>query len=118
MKRPPEYEKIKIKSYLLEMLKREGAYWSYNKAGIIIETLSDDDLIADTLRYLDLDEIKLLFDIYPKSKIKTAWKEKLVPEGEYLYTLNRFFAWYYFDAKKPDAYLKNLETRHLNSLSS
>lgn len=39
-----------------------------------------------------------------------------MPEGEYLYTLNRFFAWYYFKAKRPDAYLKSLQTRHLNAM--
>jgi hypothetical protein len=68
------------------------------------------------MRYLDLDEIKQLFDIYSYKKIKDAWKAILVPEGEYLYTLNRFFAWYYFKAKNPDAYLKSLQTRHLNAL--
>lgn len=68
------------------------------------------------MRYLDLDEIKQLFSIYSFHKIKDAWKRLLVPEGEYLYTLNRFFAWYYFKAKKPDAYLKSLQTRHLNAL--
>lgn len=51
------------------------------------------------MRYLDLPEIKQLFVIYPAKKIKSAWREILVPEGEYLYTLNRFFAWYYFKAK-------------------
>ena len=68
------------------------------------------------MRYLDLDEIKQLFNIFSFIKIKEAWKKLLVPEGEYLYTLNRFFAWYYFKAKNPDVYLKSLQTRYLNTL--
>ncbi len=75
-------------------------------------------MIALTMRYLDLQEIKLLFRIFSYKKIKDAWKKILVPEGDYLYTLNRFFAWYYFKAKNPDSYLKSLQTRHLNALLS
>lgn len=105
-----------IRQSLLEQLKRENAFWSYDAVSITAESISDEQLIAWTMRYLDLDEIKLLFTIFPYRKVKDAWKKMLVPEGDYLYTLNRFFAWYYFKAKNPDAYLKMLETRHLNAL--
>ncbi len=107
---------LSIKATLLDKLKVENAFWSYNKDSVSVETISDENLIALTMRYLDLPEIKELFKIFSPSKIKNAWKSILVPEGEYLYTLNRFFAWYYFKAKNPDAYLKNLQTRHLNKL--
>ncbi len=106
----------KIKSHLLGQLKAENAFWSYAPDNIAIDNLRDEQLIALTMRYLDLDDIRQLFSIFSFDQIKTAWKKLLVPEGEYLYTLNRFFAWYYFKAKKPDAYLKSLQTRHLNSL--
>lgn len=105
-----------IKDSLLSALKAEHAFWSYNSDSINTQTLSDDQLIALTLRHLDLPEIRQLFNIFSYRKIKSVWKNLLVPEGEYLYTLNRFFAWYYFKAKNPDAYLKSLETRHLNQL--
>jgi hypothetical protein len=105
-----------IKSYLFAMLKEEDAFWSYAAESVTLDNMGDDQLIALTMRYLDLDEIKQLFLIFPYNKIKNAWKKILVPEGEYLYTLNRFFAWYYFKSKKPDAYLKSLQTRHLNSI--
>lgn len=110
-------EKInEIKSTLLKQLKKENAFWSYDPESVTIDNVRDDQLIAMTMRYLDLDEIKQLFSIFSFKKIKDAWKKLLVPEGEYLYTLNRFFAWYYFKAKNPDAYLKSLQTRHLNSM--
>lgn len=107
-----------IKSSLLSALKAECAFWSYEQESVRADTVSDDMLIAMTMRYLDLPEIKQLFSIFPYRKIKSAWQRLLVPEGEYLYTLNRFFAWYYFKAKRPDAYLKSLETRHFNRLLS
>ena len=75
-----------------------------------------DMLIEKTLLHLDLEEINQLFLIYPFKKIKQVWLDYLVPQAEYLYTLNRFFAWYYFKAKKPDAYIKSMATRHLNKM--
>jgi hypothetical protein len=107
-----------IKSGLLEQLKEENAFWSYDPTTVTLDTMSDEQLIALTMRYLDLEEIKQLFSIFSYKKVKDAWKEILVPEGEYLYTLNRFFAWYYFKSKNPDVYLKSLQTRHLNKLFS
>lgn len=105
-----------IKSELLRQLKEENAFWSYKSESVTLDSIRDDQLIALTMRYLDLDEIKQLFTIYSLKKIKDSWKKLLVPEGDYLYTLNRFFAWYYFKAKRPDAYLKSLQTRYLNNL--
>ncbi len=107
-----------IKSILFEHLKEENAFWSYAPESVSLDNIRDDQLIALTMRYLDLDDIKQLFSIFSFNKIKKAWKMLLVPEGEYLYTLNRFFAWYYFKAKRPDAYLKSLQTRQLNELLS
>jgi hypothetical protein len=105
-----------VKSRLLDRLKAEHAFWSYSPESVNAGSISDDQLIAMTMRHLDLPEIKELFNIFPFRKIKDAWRRILVPEGDYLYTLNRFFAWYYFKVKNPDAYLKSMETRHMNKL--
>lgn len=40
----------------------------------------------------------------------------MVVQGDYYYSLNRFIAWYYFDIRYPDRYLKAMMTRHLNKL--
>lgn len=113
-KRKDEIKEIKV--HLLERIKGENAFWSYSSESVSLDNVGDDQLIALTLRYLDIDDIKQLFSVFSFKKIKDAWVRLLVPEGEYLYTLNRFFAWYYFKAKKPDAYLKSLQTRHLNAM--
>ncbi len=106
-----------LKRKLTTQLKEEHVFWSYEPDSISSDTISDDQLIALTMRHLDLKEIGILFQLYSKQKIKSVWRRILVPEGKYLYTLNRFFAWYYFNAKNPDAYLKSLETRRLNQLA-
>ena len=109
-------EKKCVRNLLLNKLKEENAFWSYEQKSISLDHISDEQLISLTLRHLDLPEIKLLFSIFSKRKVHSVWKEQLVPEGEYLYTLNRFFAWYYFKSKRPDQYLKSLQTRHFNKL--
>lgn len=117
MKDRKSKEKAKmIKEQLIFELQKEKAFWSYLPISISPSTINDELLIAYTLRYLDLSEIELLYMIFTPRKTKLAWKKFLIPEGEYLYTLNRFLAWYYFGAKKPDAYIKSLQTRHLNKL--
>ena len=108
--------KKKIKTLLLDKLKEERAFWSYDPNSVTLDSISDEMLIALTLRHLDLEEINLLYEIYSSKMIKEAWMNQLVPEGDYLRTLNRFIAWFYFKIKNPDRYLKVLETKHLNNL--
>lgn len=103
-----------IKQDLLAKLKQEHCFWSYDESSV--QDIPDDMLIEKTLLYLDLKEIDSLFRIYPFRTIKRVWLEHLVPQGEYLYTLNRFFAWYYFKVKNPDAYVKSMATRHFNKM--
>lgn len=101
---------------LLSRLKEEGAFWSYKSESVNIDSVTDNQLVALTMRHLDIPDINKLFRLYSVKYIKKIWAEELVLEGDFLYGLNRFFAWFYFDAKNPDRYLKTLETRHLNSL--
>ena len=103
-----------IKSELLSKLKQEHCFWSYYEESI--KDISDEFLIEKTLLHLDLAEIDLLFKIYPYRTIKQVWLEHLIPQEEYLYSLNRFLAWYYFKAKCPDAYIKSMATRHFNKM--
>lgn len=105
-----------IKSELLSKLKREHCFWSFDEASV--GEISDESLIEKVLIHLDIPEIDSLFAIYPFRKIKRVWLDSLVPQGKYLFALNRFFAWYYFRVKNPDTYLKSMETRYLNRMFS
>ena len=106
---------MSIKSELLAKLKQEHCFWSFKEEAI--SDISDDMLIEKTLLYLDLEDIEQLFQIYSFSKVKQVWLEHLVPQEEYLHTLNRFLAWYYFKAKSPDTYIKSMATRYHNRMA-
>lgn len=101
---------------LQKKLKAENCFWSYSEDSV--KDIPNDILIEKTLVHLDLPEINTLFQIFPYRQIKKVWLEQMVPQGEYLFTLNRFLAWYYFHIKRPDQYLKAMETRHLNKMYS
>lgn len=105
-------EKEKIKSELLQKLHERHAFWSYDKSSC--QTISDWNLIKFVLIHLDIDDIDLLFTIYPKSKIKKVWIEEVVIQGAYLRNMNICFANLYFDIKYPIPYLKRMETYKLN----
>ena len=103
-----------VKQELLAKLKQEHCFWSYNENSI--KDIPDDMLIEKTLLHLDLEEINQLFLIYPFKKIKQVWLDYLVPQGKAHSPVAGFVAWYYFKAKKPDAYIKSMATRHLNKM--
>ena len=105
-------QKEDVKPYLIERLKQENAFWSYNIDAI--KDVPDDILVELVLLHLDLDDIDRLFEIYSNKFIKKAWIENVIPLGDRYYVLNKFFAWYYFHMKKPGAYVKSMETRQIN----
>ena len=101
-----------VKPYLIEKLKQEHCLWSYDNDSI--QDMPDDMLIELVMLYLDIDEINMLFSIFSYKKMKRAWIENVVAQGERYYNLNYFFAWYYFHAKRPRSYVKAMATRQLN----
>ena len=109
-------QKEDVKPYLIERLKQENAFWSYNIDAI--KDVPDDILVELVLLHLDLDDIDRLFEIYSNKFIKKAWIQNVVPLGDRYYVLNKFFAWYYFHMKKPGAYVKSMETRQINKKMS
>ena len=105
-----------IKAYLLDRLFKENAFWSYDKESC--KNISDFSLVKYSLRHLDLDDIDLLFKIYPKQYIKRIWLDELVPQGDYLLNMNICFAVIYFNIKHPLTYLKRMETFKLNRIAT
>jgi len=101
-----------VKPYLIDKLKQEHCLWSYDTNSI--HDMPDDMLIELVMLYLDIDEINMLFSIFSYKKMKRAWIENVVAQGERYYNLNYFFAWYYFHAKRPRSYVKAMATRQLN----
>lgn len=107
-------DKKEIRQELFRKLLEENCFWSYDMSRM--PSISDDILIAESLIHLDVEDTNKLFKIFGKHKIKKVWLKKVVPLGHYYEGINRFIAWFYFDIKYPDRYLKGLETKYFNKL--
>ena len=97
-------QEVSVKPYLIEKLKQEHCLWSYDNDSI--HDMPDDVLIELVMLYLDIDEINMLFSIFSYKKMKKAWIENVVAQGERYYNLNH--------AKRPRSYVKAMATRQLN----
>lgn len=104
-----------IRSELFRKLKDENCFWSYDLSKM--DDISDEALIEHVLLHLDIDDINRLFLHYGYKKVKRVWLDRVAPQGERYRALNVFLAWYYFGAKRPEAYVKSIETRHINRIS-
>ena len=103
-----------VKAYLLRKLKEENQLWSYDVSKM--ESVSDEALIEHVLLYLDIQEINMLFPLFGYKKVKQVWLDSVAPLGAMFREINVLYAWYYFRAKKPEAYVKSIETRHINKM--
>lgn len=105
MKQQPAHKK----QFLVDKLMEQNAFWSYDGQAIKKSVVSDEFLIENVLLYLDIPEINRLFSMYPKEQIRQVWIEKLLPQGEYLFNLNKLLAWLYFGMKNEDEFVKNFD---------
>ena len=105
-------QKLDIKLMLIDKLKQEHCLWSYEQNSV--QDIPDDVLVELVMLFLDIKEIDMLFQLLGYKKVKQAWIENVVAQGERYYNLNYFFAWYYFHAKQPRRYVKAMATRQLN----
>ena len=105
-----------VRQQLFRKLKREKCLWSYDVSKM--HSISDEALIEHVMLYLDIDDINQLFDLFGYKKVKRVWLERVAPQGAMFRNYNILYAWYYFGAKRPEAYVKSIETRHMNRISA
>jgi hypothetical protein len=105
-----KYEECQLYKQLVKKLKKENAFWSYDKK--ISGEISDDTLIIDVLLHLDIDDVHKLFKMYPRVKIQKVWKELMLSQEPMYHGLNRFYAFHLFNIKNPDRYLEQFKNKH------
>lgn len=105
---------IELHNNLIEKLCREQAFWSYDLSGI--NNITDDTLIAKVLLHLDIEDIKILFQIYPKKKIQSVWKEQMLSQEPMYHGLNRLYSFLFFNIKNPDRYIRDYKNKRYKSL--
>lgn len=99
---------------LFRKLKKENCFWSYDVSKM--RSISDESLIEYVLLYLDIKDIDQIFLLFGYKKVKRVWLDRVAPQGEMFRPYNILYAWYYFGAKRPEAYVKSIESRHMNRI--
>lgn len=82
-----------------------GALWSYR---IGLDTiLSDIELIVKSLTYLELEEMDLLFDIFPYETVRYVWIKEMLP-SDYNIIFNKILAYLIFEVDNFNEFRKDV----------
>jgi hypothetical protein len=106
--------KDQLHNGLIKKLHKEQAFWSYDKS--YIKLIPDNILIEKVLLHLDIDDIKILFKLYPKIKIQRVWKDKMLSQEPMYHGLNRLYSFLFFNIKHPDRYIREHKNKRYKSL--
>lgn len=106
--------KQSIRQHLCNQLIAKNAFWSYDVKSS--DDIPDEELIEKTFTVLDMDDIALMFEIFPLKFIRKVWQERLAIQGDYMRMLNIMIAMYYFGIKQPEKYLSRIERRHIKNV--
>ena len=109
-----DLNKAQLYKALINKLHQEHAFWSYDKSGI--KQIADDVLIAKVLLHLDIDDIKILFKLYPKIKIQRVWKDTMLAQEPLYHGLNRLYSFLLFNIKHPDRYIRDYKNKRYKSV--
>lgn len=109
-----QQHKLSIRNHLCEMLVKKNAFWSHDVKSF--DDIPEEELIEKCFTALDMNDIDLMFEIFPRKRIQQVWRERLAIQGEYMQMLNVMIAMYYFGIKEPEKYLNRVEKRHINNL--
>lgn len=96
-------DKKNKKKIILKKIKENGGLWSYKS---VPDSLPDDDIIEESLRHLDFEDMPMIFEIWSKAHIKRIWRERLVSEGRRMNVLNTLLGILFFDIKDIEKYLE------------
>lgn len=106
--------KKSIRNHLCKELVSKNAFWSYDVKSF--DTIPDEEIIEKCFTTLDMDDIDLMFELYPRKCILQIWKDRMAIQGEYMQMLNIMIAMYYFGIKEPEKYLARVERKHINNM--
>ena len=104
----------KVRNRLCERLVKCNAFWSYDVKSY--DAIPDEEIIEKCFTMLDMKDIELMFELYPRKRIRQVWQERMAIQGEYMKMLNVMISMYYFGIKEPEKYLEKIERQHINKL--
>ncbi len=109
-----QQRKQSIRNHLCKELVSKNSFWSYDVKSY--DAIPDEELIEKCFTQLDMDDIDLMFELYPRKRIRQVWRERMAIQGEYMQMLNTMIAMYYFGIKEPEKYLAKVERQHINKI--
>jgi hypothetical protein len=109
-----EVDKEQLRKILTEKLKKENVFWSFDQPSP--SEISDDTLIEKVLLHLDIDDIKILFRLFPKNEVQSVWKERMLSQEPMYHQLNRLYAFLFFGIKNPDRYIRDFKNKKYMSI--
>lgn len=109
-----QQRKRSIRNHLCGQLVAKNAFWSFDVKSF--DDIPDEELIEKCFTALDMDDIDLMFEIFPRKRILQVWRERMAIQGEYMQMLNIMIAMYYFGIKEPEKYLARIERQHFNNI--
>ncbi|NRB65255.1 MAG: hypothetical protein HRU40_19940 [Saprospiraceae bacterium] len=87
---------------LIDQLESQNVLWSYDVSRT--DDLPDEVLMEETLLHGDVDQLKLLFSIFPAEGLQAFWEEKLVPHERYC-RINHYLGLFFFEVPDISSFL-------------
>ena len=102
-----ERRKVSLRKQLYESLVAKNAFWSYKAQAM--ENIPDKLFIEKCLMTLDEKGTEMLFELFPRKRIRRVWRERMAIQGGHMLPLNVSIATKYFGIKEPERYLARAE---------
>lgn len=99
------------KEILLEELQENHAFWSYDPGDLDGTNIPDELLIEQTLMHGDVEQLFLLFELFPETQIRTVWENQLVPHEKYR-SINHYLGLFFFHIKDISSFLNQRIVAH------
>lgn len=96
---------------LEKKLRKLNVFWSFNVPPNL--DIPDEVLIEKVLLHLDMDEIRILFSLFEKKKIKKVWIERILCQEPMYHAQNRLYAFLLFGISDPDRYIRDQVNKRL-----
>ena len=96
---------------LIKQLQKNSAFWSYGLQEDGSVWVPDELLIEKTLLHGDLEQLCLLFHIFPVEKVRCCWEKELVPHEKYR-RINHYLGLFFFHIKDISSFLNQRVLAH------
>ena len=96
---------------LVQQLLKNNVFWSYDFNEEQGSCIPDELLIESTLLHGDVEQLFLLFSLFPESQLLNFWENSLVPHEKYR-RINHYLGLFFFHIKDISSFLNKRIGEH------